>query len=298
MGLWCRDTLGAPIQDLFFHRSEMSLVLGLRLSDGREVAVKARPDEDGRAHACVAAQAQLADRGCPCARPLSRVTAVAGLCVHAEQWRPGGDILRSDAAPAARRAARLFGALMEELTRVNAYPPLPNPAWLRWDHGGAGPWPAMELVDRRDPSLVPAFVIETAQRATRRLRRCKLPNVLGHGDFEAQNIRWRGQAPWVVHDWDSLCWLPEAALAGAAAGAFASTEVPTLAPIDSSTAFIQEYQRTRGRAFAADEVEVAWAASLWPAAHNARAQALFSRPPVACDALREQADERLSRAGA
>lgn len=92
--------------------------------------------------------------------------------------------------------------------------------------------------------------------------------------------------------------MPESALVGAAAGAFASTETPGLAPVASSAAFIEGYQRARLRAFTDDEVEVAWAASLWPAAHNARAEALFGQQPVAGAALREQAAERLARAGA
>jgi len=40
--------------------------------------------------------------------------------------------------------------------------------------------------------------------------------VLGHADFEAQNLRWHGRRVWAVPDWDSLAWQPEAALAGAA----------------------------------------------------------------------------------
>ena len=46
--------------------------------------------------------------------------------------------------------------------------------------------------------------------------------MLGHADFEAQNLRWHGLDVWVVHDWDSLAWQPEAALVGAASAAFAN----------------------------------------------------------------------------
>ncbi|MGI8416109.1 MAG: phosphotransferase [Nakamurella sp.] len=298
LGPWCSDQLGVGMRQVFFRRSQMSLVLGLRLVDGRAVAVKARPDENGRADSCVAAQGQLAARGRPCAAPLTPVVTVQGLSMHAEQWCPGGSVLRSDTPACARRVARLFAMLMQELTRVKVPPPLPNPHWLRWEHPDAGVWPAMAFLDCRDQTLIPEFVTRTAHLAAQRLRRSDLPNVLGHGDFEAQNIRWQGEAPLVMHDWDSLSWLPEAALTGAAAGAFASTEVPTLAPIHSSAAFLQEYQSTRRRSFTAEEIEVAWAASLWPAAHNARAQALHGQQPIAGEALRTQAPERLALAGA
>ncbi|WP_452625809.1 hypothetical protein [Prauserella flavalba] len=122
--------------------------------------------------------------------------------------------------------------------------------------------------------------------------------MLGHADFEAQNLRWRDGEVWAVHDWDSLAWQPEAALAGAASGAFASASPPTLAPVESSAAFLAAYQDLRGRRFTVEEREIAWAASLWPAVHNARWEALHGDPPVCGDAVRAQAAERLRRANA
>jgi len=102
---------------------------------------------------------------------------------------------------------------------------------------------------------------------------------------------------WAVHDWDSLAWQPEAALAGAASGAFASAGPPTLAPIESSEAFLEAYQDIRGRLFTAAEQEIAWAASLWMAAYNVW-EALHGDTPLSADALRAQAAERLRRAHA
>jgi hypothetical protein len=103
---------------------------------------------------------------------------------------------------------------------------------------------------------------------------------------------------WAVHDWDSLAWQPEAALAGAASGFFASAGPPALAPVESSEAFLVAYQDIRGRMFTAVEQEIAWAASLWTAAYNAREQALHGDTPVCGDALQAQAAERLRRANA
>ncbi|WP_084670841.1 hypothetical protein [Sporichthya polymorpha] len=137
-----------------------------------------------------------------------------------------------------------------------------------------------------------------AGRARRRLLASPLACVLGHADFEAQNLRWRDTRVWVVHDWDSLAWQPEAALAGAASGGFASVPPPTLVPVESSAAFLDAYQEVRGRLFTRDEQEVAWAASLWVAAHNARWEALHGDPPVSGKAVRAQGEERLRRAGA
>ena len=284
----------API-DVLFELRQISAVFGLRLADGREVVVKAR-DDDGRAASCVAAQSRLAQRGFPCARPLTPAVAVGALAVHAEEFRPGGDLLVDDSVGAAVRYAEVFAWLMAELAEVTVAPPLPNPRWARWDHADPGFWPAITSLDERDQRVVPEYVIDTARRARGRLLATGLPCVLGHADFEAQNLRWRDGAVWVVHDWDSLAWQPEAALAGAASGTFVSVSPPTLVPIESSEAFLATYQDHRKRRFTAEELEIAWAASLWTAAHNARWEALHGDPPVAGDAVRAQAAERLLRA--
>ena len=273
------------------------MVFGLRLTGGTDVVVKARAD-NGRAVSCVAAQARLAERGFPCARPLTPVVGAGPLAVHAEEFRPGGEVLHGDSPGIAARCAEVFARLMAELADVTVAPPLPNPPWVRWDHADPGVWPAMEFLDNRDQSVVPAYVAETAERARGRILAAGLPCVLGHADFEAQNMRWHGREVWAVHDWDSLAWQPEAALAGAACGSFASAGPPTLAPIESSAAFLVAYQTIRGRLFTAVEQEVAWAASLWMAAYNAREEALHGSTSVGRDALRAQAAERLRRASA
>ena len=294
---WCVDQLGDEPVSVLFELRQISAVFGLRLAGGRDVVVKARED-DGRAGSCVAAQARLAERGFPCARPLTPAVGVGSLAVHAEESRPGGEVLHGDSPDVAARYAEAFVRLMAELADVTVAPPLPNPRWVRWDHTDSGVWPAIRELDDRDQRVVPAYVVDTAERARGRILAAGLPCVLGHADFEAQNLRWHGQQVWAVHDWDSLAWQPEAALAGAASGSFASAGPPTLAPIESSEAFLVAYQDIRGRLFTAVEQEIAWAASVWMAAYNAREEALHGHTPVCRDALRAQAAERLRRANA
>jgi len=168
------------------------MVFGLRLPGGTDVVVKARAD-DGRAVSCVAAQARLAERGFPCARPLTPVVGVGPLAVHAEEFRPGGDVLHGDSPGIATRCAEVFARLMAELAGVAVAPPLPNPPWVRWDHADPGVWPVMDFLDSRDQSAVPAYVAEAAERARGRILAAGLPCVLGHADFEAQNMRWHGR---------------------------------------------------------------------------------------------------------
>ena len=53
---------------------------------------------------------------------------------------------------------------------------------------------------------------------------------------------------------------------------------PTLASIESSEAFLVAYQDIGGRMFTAVEQEIAWAASLWATAYDARELALQATP--------------------
>ncbi|MFJ9634999.1 hypothetical protein ACIRU8_45640 [Streptomyces sp. NPDC101175] len=321
LGGWCARHLGHEPESVLFQQRSISAVFGLRLTDGRDVVVKARED-DGRTAACVAVQVRLARRGFPCPLPITPVSAVGELGVHAEEFRPGGEMLRGDSPEIAVRYAKVFARLMAELAELWELaglvelaepseapfvpfapfgpfgPPLPNPRWARWDHTDPGLWPSIAVLDERDQSAVPAYVVETAERARACLLAADLPCVLGHADFEAQNLRWRDGEVWAVHDWDSLAWQPEAALVGAACGTFSTVSPPTLAPVESSAAFLTAYQEFRGRTFTARERKVAWAASLWPALHNARWEALFGDAPVCGDEVREQGPERLRRANA
>jgi hypothetical protein len=294
---WCLEHLGSEPRTVLFQSRQVSEVFGLRLAGGTEVVVKARAD-DGRAGSCVAVQASLARRGFPCARPLTPVSVVGSLAVHAEEFRPGGEVLPGDSPAVAACYAEVFARLMAELADLAVAPPLPNPPWVRWDHAEAGVWPAMDLLDSRDQGVVPGYVAGVAERARRRILVAGLPCVLGHADFEAQNLRWHGREVWAVHDWDSLAWHPEAALAGAASGSFASAGPPMLAPIESSEAFLAAYQDLRRRRFTAVEQEIAWAASLWMAAYNARELTLLGDTSGSGDVLRAQAAERLRRAHA
>lgn len=294
---WCRDRVRGDPVGVLFSLHQLSTVIGLRFDDGREVVVKARPD-DGRAASCVAAQTRLAERGFPCPRPLTPAFPVGNLVVHAECFRPGGAMLPGESPAVAGRYARVFARLMAELAEVSVPPPLPNPRWVRWDHPDDGLWPTIDVLDGLDQAVVSHGIVEAAERARHRLLASDLPPVLGHADYEAQNLRWRRGQVWTVHDWDSLAWQSEAALVGAASGSFPGVRPAMLAPIESSAAFLSTYQKVRGRAFSTEELEIAWAAGVWPAAHHARWEALHGDDPVIGRALRMQAAERLERANA
>ena len=285
---WCRSCLGAPAVEALFVLSHLSEVVGVRIGDGREVVLKRRVDECGRARACVRAQGLLASHGFPCPLPLTDPCFADGFVVHAEAFVGGGEVETDDSPAAAARSAMLLADLIGRLSAFDPPPPWPNPEWVRWD----------SLPERQARSSVPGWIDETQRRLRDKLVACRLRPIVGHIDWEAQNMRWEHGEPLVVHDWDSLAWLPEAAIAGTAAGVFASHTQPTLAPLASSTAFLEAYQRERGAQFSREEEEIAWAASLWVALHNARDELIYDRPRLSFERLEQQRADRLARARA
>jgi hypothetical protein len=229
-----------------------------------------------------------------------RVARIGSLSVHAETWLPDGEVLLGDGAEVAKLSAHLLADVMSALAGFEpSVLPLPNPDWVRWDYEGPGEWPPHIYIDAApNQSPLPAYLDDAAQRVRERMQRCSLQKVIGHGDWEAQNLRWQDRQPVAIHDWDSAVYMPEAAVVGAASGAFASNETPTLAPLDSSAAFLEAYEQRRGRSFTSEERQVASAASLWPAIHNARAEYRFNLPPIASGPLEHQYLSRLAHADA
>ena len=220
--------------------------------------------------------------------PLTDVVFDSGLAAHAEEFVAGGEVETDEGRAAARKSAALLADLVGRLAALDVDPPLPNPEWVRWE----------SLPERHATATTPAWLEDTSRRVRTKLAECRLPPVLGHVDWEAQNIRWLRDDPLAVHDWDSLAWLPEAALIGTAAGVFASYGEPTLAPVESSEAFLAAYASARGEKISAYEREVAWAASTLVALHNARDELVFNRPRLTYTRLEAQHEERLSRANA
>jgi len=285
---WCRSILGAEPVEVLFRASRLSDVVGVRLSDGREVVVKRRVDESGRAGRCVRAQRLLAEEGFPCPLPLTEVIVSDGDAVHAERFVPGGEVETEDTPEAAARSARLLADLVRRLASLDLDPPLPNPEWVRWD----------AMPTREAAAAVPAWIDDTTRRVQAKLAGCDLPPVLGHADWQAQNVRWHHGEPHTVHDWDGLAWLPEAAIAGSAAGIFAiHGKQATLAPLASSEAFLHAYESGRGIRFSLYETEIAWAASIWEALHHARDELIDNRPKLSYERLKAERVERLTRAG-
>jgi hypothetical protein len=298
LAAWCEQWLGATSTQRLFEIAHLSIVVGLRLTGGREVVVKARPPAD-RIQGCVYVQRHLWAAGFPCPEPLVGPTPIGALTATAEAFVPGGMSLEPWPD-----SPRLFAAALAELIRlapsVASVPTLaPPPAWVWWDHDWPGTWP---LPDDRDTDLnahaEPGWLEDIGRRVRRRLAQCQASPVVGHGDWEEPNLRWIDRRLHVVHDWDSIVGRPEATIAGVAAAVCLGLGGPGMATLEETETFLLAYEQARGLRWSREEREACWAAGLWIRAYNAKKDAVDGNGGALLERLASEAAERLRRAGA
>ena len=292
---WCLEHLGSPPVAEIFTSGYLSAVIGLRLADDREVVVKVRPGSP-RIAACVEVQRRMFQAGYPCPQPLTGTAPFGCDIATAETYVPGGATLPSSDHPAVA-FADAFAWLVRLAPRPAEVSTLdPAPSWAAWNHGGDGLWPCPEDRDVNLNEVAGAEWIEDAGRRARdRLRASKSEAVIGHCDWLAGNLRWRGDELLVVHDWDSMIADSEAVLVGFAAALYSTVSVDELATVEDTERFLVAYCHARGRDFSADELQRAWAAGVWTRAYDAKYQHTVGQPITSLS--EDEARERLRRAG-
>jgi hypothetical protein len=293
---WCVSALGAaPVRELF-RRSHLSEVIGLELGDGREIVVKLRPGS-ARLDAAAAVQRHVHRRGFPCPDVLAGPAPLGELVATAEEYvAPHGPA--PDPPPAAP-VAQLLAELVRVAPPHTTAPALREPPpWVGWDHPGRGLWPWPDDLDiDMNAHSGPDWVDDTARRIRDRMRRDTGPLVIGHIDWEAQNLDWQDGAPVLVHDWDSLAIRTEPAIAGAAAAVFPANGANTVAAtVDQTAELLDAYRTARAGRWSADAEEIAWCAGLWVLTYNAKKESLGGGVGY-LDHLAGELRERRARAG-
>ncbi len=292
---WCTRWLGAPPVAELFAAGHLSAVRGLRLADGRAVVVKVRPGLP-RLAGCAAVHQALWRAGFPCPEPLVDLQPLAGYAASAEVLVP--DVGEPPGDGLAALSAAALARLNELAPSPGSVPGLtPSPSWVGWDHAGPGLWPKPEEYDvDLNRYQEPRWLARVAAAVRDQLLDLTSAQVIGHGDWHPENLRWRGRELVAVHDWDSVICQPEPAIAGFAAVSFAGIDPGTPpASVDDSAAFLEAYQRARGCHWTSQEYAACWAAGLWQRAFDAKTQSLAGDPaPVL---TQREARPRLRLAG-
>jgi hypothetical protein len=295
LAAWCAEAFGVEPVETIFEAGHLSCVVGYRLANGAEVVLKLRPAAE-RVLSCLDVQLFLWRSGYPSPQPLVGPAFLGGQIVTGEAYVPPGE--RLDGPQAASKFAAALARLMALTEGFQLRLSLePAPPWLGgWEHSTSQLWPpADDLPDDLNAIDTP-LLDDVARRVAAVLKATTLPCIVGHADWTATNLEWRGGELHVVHDWDSLAYLPEAVLAGGASVLFCSASTAA-ATLGQSETFLSAYEASRGRAFTSEERAIAWAAGLWNLAFDAKKDAVRGGG-ASLNCLREQAEVRLRLAGA
>jgi hypothetical protein len=257
-------------EDCFAFRVSIGALFGLELRDGSRVALKIHTGAYSTEYlaAAQAVQEHLWLRGFPCPRPLgSRGRATL------EEWRDEG-VYRDGHVPEVRRALAIALARLIELT--DELRPLPRlERGFAFPHEATQLWPTPHnvLFDFEATSAGADWIDEIGASA-REVRDNRIGReVVGHGDWVANHVRFDGTEPCVAYDWDSLETDCEPNLLGCAAATFTYNEqfpVELEPTVEETRAFLADYEAARGEPLTRDELRAAHAAAVYVRAYATR----------------------------
>jgi hypothetical protein len=142
----------------------------------------------------------------PCPEPLAGPAPLGPLSATAEVLIEGGSQL-----PLRDNHPQLFAQALVRLVNlapsVASLPTLePSLPWVGWNHDQRGTWPEPDDIEADlNAQFGPDWIEDAAIRVRRRLLQPSgLPIVVGHADWESQNLRWVNRRLHVVHDCDSI----------------------------------------------------------------------------------------------
>jgi hypothetical protein len=274
---FCVEKLGASVVDCLFWKSSMASVSGVALADGRRAVIKAHPPSVAQSRLAAVHRVQrfLAERGFPCPEPIAGPLPIEYGYALVEEFIDKG-IMVDAHDPAIRRA--MAETLAQLTTLTHEMGPLPELApSLPVDDAAGALWPTPHnaMFDFEATTVGAEWIDELARAARRIMRGDSTPLVIGHMDWKTEHFRWIGQTPSVIHDWDSLTYIREAALVGGAAATYTTTwDMPvSLSPHpEEAQAFVIEYESARGVPFTTAEYETILAHETFTRTYGARCE--------------------------
>lgn len=277
---FARHELGAAIDELEFCELSVGAVFGLRLADERRVVVKVfRPGTDSAVvDGLVAVQQHLAADGFPCPNVLGARRSFGASHAIVMPLLDEGEYVDAK-APAVR--AEWAALLQRQIERCRVF--ADSPGFSTWRPPSGRLWhePHNALFDFERTQRGAEWIDAIAADALAVLERQPRPLLLGHADWSAKHFRYAPQRPpgrriTMVYDWDSLRYGTEVEIVAGAAVSFTVTwYVPggdKLPPVESSLAFVADYEAARGAPFSAGERHALVAAARYARAYTARCE--------------------------
>jgi hypothetical protein len=218
-------------------------------------------------------QAIMAARGFPAPAVLTRLSPLGAGQAVAMSYNRDGVPTDARIPGVRRRMAEGLRRLVIEAEMCRSIPGLPRRDLPREDM--IWPKPHNVLFDFAATSRGTEWIDEIAQHALAVMRNAASPTVVGHHDWSAKNMRMGPDGIAVVYDWDAIFLDRETFMLGSAAAHFPVTwelpvpETPSTAEV---AAFIHDYEKARGKALTAPELQEAAASATYARAYKARCE--------------------------
>ena len=293
LAAFCCSELGGKIAACGFSYLRVGATFILQLTTGSIRVVKAYGADQSWAalQASLTSQARLARCGFPCPDVIAGPQRVGPTLLAAQAYVPAGTVLSSgrDSAehgqvPRIRRAMAITLARLIQTTQCDPPPPDIRP-WLLAGPDQLWPKPHNVLIDFQQTAAGADWIDAIARQAKQQLQDAPGEIVLGHSDWSLQNMAFQGDELVCVYDWDALRLGQEAWFVGGAARCFNQDWrdglPPQLITVAEAQAFIQDYERARGRSFSATDQRMIGAALVYTAAYGTRCAHQGSQPETA-----------------
>lgn len=254
----------------------------VELEDRSKIFVKVWPagTEAAALSAQLRVQGIMAARGFPAPAILTRLSPLGPGQAVAMSYNRDGAPTDVRISGIRRRMAEGLARLVSEAETCLSIPGLPRrdipTEEMIW------PKPHNVLFDFTATSRGAEWIDEIAREALAVMRNATGPIVVGHHDWSAKNMRMHPEGIAVVYDWDAIFLDRETFVLGSAAAHFPVTwelPVPETPTAEEVAAFVQDYERARGRAFTASELAEVAASATCARAYKARCE--HARDPCA-----------------
>jgi hypothetical protein len=277
------DVLGVAVDGGVFYGASAGCVVGLHVTDGRSVVLKAyQPHwELPFLRATQRVQRAVHQSGFPCPSPIAGPVPLGHGLAMFESFlpdpglhRPEGDELLERSSSGLVRLLRAAGG--EKTDGLDLHP-------FRIAPGDLYPTPHNPVFDFAATSEGAEWIDEIARTAWVQRERADGPLVIAHLDWSARNIRFNEHGVCAVYDWDSLSLASEAVVAGQSAATWRSTgsTADVLAPGSAEIErYLAAFGAARGTPLSVSELSTARSAAVWVMAYSARCEhALELRTP-------------------
>ena len=272
----CEHWLSSDPEEILFCTVGVGATFGLRLRDGRRVALKAHPP--GRSPDFLLAvqkvQDHLHSRGFPAPSPILGPVPFSSGFVTADELLDRGEP-DDGHDPVVRRAMalalnRLIG-LAGEVSDVEAI----SQGWNWPARQDLWPTPHNALFDFEMTAAGAEWIDDIAADAKKTVDEFQAPAVIGHADWSVDQMRFEANTVSAVYDWDSLRLDKEAVFVGIAASNFAATwhaRPPNPPTPEEAMLFVTDYEAARAKPFSEGECGAIFAAAVYAAAYIARCE--------------------------